>query len=72
MASPLRPFRSSQFQTQCEQCRLTMDLNRIGVCEQCRRILCHTHLHGSFVRRLLVDLGAAPVCVQCRARATTT
>jgi hypothetical protein len=35
-------------------------------------VLCHAHLHGSFFRRLLVDmnLGAQPICVSCRKSAT--
>lgn len=66
MTAPFRIFRRSELHTQCEQCRQTLDLSRMGACSQCRRVLCHAHLHGSFFRRLAVDLGAAPVCVQCR------
>lgn len=60
-------FRNSQVSTDCDQCRGRVDLIKGGVCIQCRRILCERHLHGSFVRRLLVDLGASSRCVQCRA-----
>jgi hypothetical protein len=60
-------FRNSQVSTDCDQCHGRVDLIKGGVCVQCRRILCASHLHGSFVRRLLVDLGASSVCVQCRA-----
>ncbi|MEO7455413.1 MAG: hypothetical protein ABIY52_04075 [Gemmatimonadaceae bacterium] len=60
-------FRSSQVSTDCDQCHGRVDLIKGGVCIQCRRILCYHHLHGSFARRLLVDLGARSLCVQCRA-----
>lgn len=60
-------FRNSQVSTDCDQCHGRVDLIKGGVCIKCRRILCEHHLHGSFVRRLLVDLGAASVCVRCRA-----
>lgn len=66
MTSPLNPFRPSVLFTQCEQCKRTVDLSRAGACARCKRILCNTHLHGSFLRRLRVDLGAEPVCVSCR------
>jgi uncharacterized paraquat-inducible protein A len=61
-------FRSSQVTTDCDQCHGRVDLLKGGVCTRCRRILCYRHLHGSFLRRLLADLGAATICVQCRAR----
>ena len=61
-------FRSSQVSTDCDQCRGRVDLIKGGVCTRCRRILCYRHLHGSWLRRLLADLGAATICVQCRAR----
>ena len=60
-------FRSSQVSTDCDQCHGRVDLIKGGVCTNCRRILCYNHLHGSFFRRLLTDLGAKTVCVQCRA-----
>jgi hypothetical protein len=66
MTSPLRVFRRSNLWTQCEECGRSVDLSSAGACARCKRILCHTHLHGSFVRRLWVDLGAEPVCVTCR------
>jgi hypothetical protein len=61
-------FRSSQVSTDCDQCRGRVDLLKGGVCTRCRRILCYQHLHGSWLRRLLADLGAGTICVQCRAR----
>lgn len=64
--TPFRVFRRSEMFTECEACGVQMDLSRAGVCVRCRCVLCHDHLHGSFVRRLLVDLGAEPVCLRCR------
>jgi hypothetical protein len=67
VTSPFRLFRRSNLITECEECRLPVDLTRAGACTRCRRVLCNTHLHGSFFRRLLVDLMASPpVCVRCR------
>ena len=63
-------FRSSQISTDCDQCRGRVDLLKGGVCTRCRRILCYRHLHGSWLRRLLADLWAGTICVQCRARET--
>ena len=62
-------FRSSQMSTECDRCGGRADVLKGGVCVRCRRILCYAHLHGSFWRRLLVDLGADTICVECRARA---
>ena len=59
-------FRKSDVTTECDQCDLRFDVVQGGVCADCRRILCFTHLHGSWVQRLRVDLGARTVCVQCR------
>ena len=54
--------------TECEECRLPVDLTRAGACMRCRRVLCNAHLHGGFLRRLVVDVALAePVCVRCRA-----
>ena len=61
-------FRSSQVSTDCDQCGGRVDLLKGGVCTRCRRILCYRHLHGSWLRRLLADIGAATLCVQCRTR----
>lgn len=66
MTSPFRPFRNSQFFTDCEECRRRVNLSSAGACSRCRRILCNAHLHGSFFRRLHVDMGAEAVCVKCR------
>ena len=59
-------FRSSQITTDCDQCGGRVDMIKGGVCIRCRRILCYVHLHGSLLRRLLTDLGAETVCVECR------
>jgi hypothetical protein len=60
-------FRSTQVTTDCDQCHGRVDLIKGGVCTNCRRILCHNHLHGSFVRRLIADVLGRAICVQCRA-----
>jgi hypothetical protein len=60
-------FRSTQVTTDCDQCGGRVDLIKGGVCMRCRRILCYRHLHGTWLRRLLTDLGAEPMCVDCRA-----
>ena len=60
-------FRSSEISTDCDQCHGRVDIVRGGVCEECRRILCYRHLHGSWIQRLKTDLGARTRCVQCRA-----
>lgn len=49
---------------------MSVDLTRAGACARCRRILCNTHLHGSFLRRLIVDVGAEALCVRCRSGQT--
>lgn len=61
-------FRDSELATDCDQCGGRVDLLKGGACVRCRRILCFTHLHGSFVRRLATDLGAQTLCVRCRAQ----
>ena len=61
-----RFFRDSMLATDCDECGGRVDLLKGGACVRCQRILCFTHLHGSFVRRLLTDLGAQPICVRCR------
>lgn len=52
--------------TECDACGRQFDIVSGGACARCRKALCFAHLHGSWVRRLLVDLGAEPVCVACR------
>ena len=60
-------FRKSMFRTECDQCHKPFPVNTGGVCDNCRRILCNTHLHGSFLRRIAIALGAPYRCVDCRA-----
>ncbi|MBK8247592.1 MAG: hypothetical protein IPK85_09380 [Gemmatimonadetes bacterium] len=60
-------FRSSIFRTECDACGKPFPVNTGGVCERCRRILCAEHLHGSFVRRIAIAVGAPMLCVTCRA-----
>jgi hypothetical protein len=66
--APFEVFRSSQITTDCDRCGGRVDLLKGGVCVRCRRILCYAHLHRSWWRQLVTDLGAATVCVECRAR----
>jgi len=67
VTSPFNPFRNSILWTDCEECKLRVNISQAGACVRCRRVLCNGHLHGSFLRRLIVDVGAAePVCVKCR------
>ena len=67
VTSPFSVFKSSNLWTDCEQCRLRVNLSNAGACAKCKRILCDTHLHGSFARKLIVDLGVgAVICLKCR------
>jgi hypothetical protein len=67
MAGAFSPFRNSILWTDCEACKLRVNVSSAGACTKCRRILCNGHLHGSYVRRLIVDVGLAePVCSNCR------
>jgi hypothetical protein len=59
-------FRSTQVTTDCDRCGGRVDLIKGGVCMRCRRILCYRHLHGTWLRHLVTDLGIEPVCVDCR------
>jgi hypothetical protein len=60
-------LRKSSITAECDQCRTRFDPSEGGVCAVCQRILCGEHLHGSWLRRMRVELGASPVCVDCRA-----
>jgi hypothetical protein len=60
-------FRKSIFRTECDECRKPFPVNTGGVCENCKRILCDRHLHGSFFRRMAIALGSPNRCVACRA-----
>ena len=62
----VRMFRQTDLGTECEACNVRIDLVSGGVCEQCRRILCSKHLHGSWLRRMRHELGGKAVCVRCR------
>lgn len=59
-------FKRSDFKTECDECGKKFPVNTGGVCDNCRRILCNVHLHGSVVRRIAIALGAPYVCVACR------
>ncbi|HUQ81132.1 MAG TPA: hypothetical protein VM076_08345 [Gemmatimonadaceae bacterium] len=63
-------FKKSIFTSECDRCHARFHIGAGGVCEQCRKILCDAHLHGSVVRRIQVSVFGAPiVCVKCRAKA---
>ena len=62
----VRMFRQTDLGTECDVCDARIDLVSGGVCEQCRRILCSKHLHGSWLRRMRHELGGKAVCVRCR------
>jgi hypothetical protein len=66
MTRRIRLFRHTEMATECDVCGLRFDLISGGACLRCRKILCATHLHGSWLRRLLVDFGADPICCACR------
>lgn len=52
---------------ECDACGYRFDLTHGGVCARCKRILCYTHLHGSWFHRIRVDIaGGQAVCVDCR------
>jgi hypothetical protein len=66
MSRRIRLFRHTEMATECDVCGLRFDLISGGACLRCRKILCARHLHGSWLRRLLVDFGADPICRACR------
>ena len=61
-----RFFARTEMATECDACQARFDLISGGVCESCKRILCFTHLHGSWVQRLRTEFGARMLCVTCR------
>jgi hypothetical protein len=61
-----RIFRETDVRTNCDACGVFFDLVKGGVCEKCRRILCGSHLHGSWIQRLMADVTGHAVCPQCR------
>ncbi len=66
MTRRVRVFMHTEMATECEQCGVRFDLIAGGACQRCRRALCARHLHGSWLRRLLVDFGAPVICCDCR------
>jgi hypothetical protein len=66
MTRPLRVFMHTEMATECDVCGLRFDLVAGGACVRCRKILCSRHLHGSWLRRLMVDFGSDPICCECR------
>ena len=66
MTRKIHMFARTDLGTECEICGARFDLIGGGAGVKCRRALCSRHLYGSWLRRLLVDLGAAPICRACR------
>ena len=66
MRRRIRWLMNSEITTECDACGRPVDLVTGGACARCKKALCFAHLHGSWVRRLMVDFGAAPICVACR------
>ena len=66
MTRKLRVFIQTEMATECDVCGVRFDLIGGGTCVRCRKILCARHLHGSWLRRLFVDFGGEPVCLDCR------
>ncbi len=66
MSWRLHLFARTDLRTECDVCGYRFDLIAGGACVRCRKILCGAHLHGSWLRRLVVDFGGEPVCVACR------
>jgi hypothetical protein len=56
----------TEMATECDDCGQRFDLVSGGACVRCRKVLCSRHLHGSWIRRLMVDFGGEPVCISCR------
>jgi hypothetical protein len=65
-------FTRSRIRTECDVCDYRFDLAHGGICSNCQRILCMKHLHGSWLRRLWVDIGGREVCVACRGGTSIT
>ena len=64
----MQVFRPSSYLAQCERCGARFDPVQGGVCPSCNRILCGTHMYGSWFRRLRAQLGGKTMCVECEAR----
>ena len=63
-------LRRTDLSTECDACGVGIDLMTGGTCERCRRILCATHLHGSWLRRMVHEYRRPVTCVDCRAGRT--
>lgn len=62
----IRVFQKPLMAIECDRCGVRFNLIHGGICDRCKRILCREHLHGSWLRVLLVDVGVRPVCIACR------
>ena len=65
-------FRKSTFAWQCDKCGVYFAAGKGGVCTACKRALCDSHLHGSFVAKMRHRLsGERAVCTECSSRVGT-
>jgi hypothetical protein len=70
---PLTPLlQRPHFYAECDQCNVTFDPYKGGVCSVCKRVLCSRHLHPSLVHRLLAYAGLPSTCLECRRGSTPT
>jgi hypothetical protein len=62
-------FRPSAFKWQCDKCGVFFGAGKGGVCGQCNRALCDSHLYGSFFEKMKARFSnQRPICVECRAK----
>lgn len=66
MGDKIRYLRRTDLGTECDACGGRLDLMTGGVCDECRRILCERHLHGSWLRRMWHEFAKPVRCVRCR------
>ena len=52
----------------CEECGEAFDVLRGGICQDCGRMLCGTHLHGLVAQFFAVFSRGTPRCGRCRGR----
>ena len=53
-------------QPRCEECGARFEMLRGGICAECGRMLCGSHLHGILAQFLAVFSREAPRCRRCR------
>jgi hypothetical protein len=60
-------FVKSHFQGECDQCGISFDPRKGGVCSVCKDAVCGRHLYASAIDKLKVYFGSPMVCLKCRA-----